>query len=134
MHDYRTLIAETRKKQGLTQSELAAKLGVTSMAVSKWERGLSTPSGEHLEKLVNLFGLEVENEKQGQIDGDIDRINRNGFLSTVRREFLRIPSAGVMLGICICRLFGTVSSDAATVCIGLCGAAFCLGTLLKAVR
>ena len=34
-------IAEYRKKQNLTQEQLAVKLGITKNAVSKWERGLS---------------------------------------------------------------------------------------------
>ena len=34
-------IAELRKKQGMTQLELAEKMCVTDKAVSKWERGVS---------------------------------------------------------------------------------------------
>ena len=35
------LIAEYRKEKGMTQLELAEKMGVTDKAVSKWERDLS---------------------------------------------------------------------------------------------
>lgn len=34
-------IAELRHKKGMTQKALAACLGVTDKAVSKWERGVS---------------------------------------------------------------------------------------------
>ena len=36
-------ISDNRKKQGLSQKELAKKLNVTDKAISKWERGLSFP-------------------------------------------------------------------------------------------
>lgn len=35
------LISKTRKQKGMTQLELAEKMGVTDKAVSKWEREVS---------------------------------------------------------------------------------------------
>lgn len=35
------VIKTLRKKRGLTQQQLAEKLGITDKAVSKWERGVS---------------------------------------------------------------------------------------------
>ena len=35
------LIAQARKARGLTQQELAEKIGVTDKAVSRWETGVS---------------------------------------------------------------------------------------------
>ena len=34
-------IAASRKAQGLTQRQLAGKLGISDKTVSKWERGVS---------------------------------------------------------------------------------------------
>ena len=36
-------IANLRRENGMTQLELAEKMGVTDKAVSKWERNLSLP-------------------------------------------------------------------------------------------
>ena len=36
-------IASCRKEQGMTQANLAEKLGITDRAVSKWENGKSMP-------------------------------------------------------------------------------------------
>ena len=46
------LIASRRKKNNMTQSELAARLGISDKAVSKWERGLSKPSTELMPQVV----------------------------------------------------------------------------------
>lgn len=44
-------IAENRKRQGLTQQQLAQILHITDKAVSKWERGLSYPDVTLLQPL-----------------------------------------------------------------------------------
>ena len=53
-------IAENRKRQGLTQQQLAQALHVTDKAVSKWERGLSYPDVTLLQPLAAAFGLRVD--------------------------------------------------------------------------
>jgi len=50
-------IAALRKKLGMTQTELAHKLGVTAMTVSRWERGLVEPTASGYIGLGNLAGL-----------------------------------------------------------------------------
>ena len=52
-------IADTRRQQNLTQQDLAAKIHVTSAAVSKWERGLCYPDLTTLEPLATALGLSV---------------------------------------------------------------------------
>lgn len=54
------VIAELRKEQGLTQLELAGKMGVTDKAVSKWERDLCRPDIDSLPDLAALLGVSVD--------------------------------------------------------------------------
>lgn len=54
-----TTIAELRKKHGMTQLELANKMGVTDKAVSKWERNLSCPDISSLPLLAEVLGVSV---------------------------------------------------------------------------
>lgn len=49
-----------RKRLGLTQEELAKRLGVTNQAVSKWETGQSCPDIELLPVLAELFGISLD--------------------------------------------------------------------------
>ena len=55
-----TMIAALRKEQGMTQLELAEKMGVTDKAVSKWERDLSFPDVNSLPKLAEIFHVSVD--------------------------------------------------------------------------
>lgn len=53
-------VAEQRRRQGLTQQQLAQALHVTDKAVSKWERGLSYPDVTLLQPLAEVFRLRVD--------------------------------------------------------------------------
>ena len=50
-------LKELRKKAGLTQMQLAAKLGVSLMSIRIWESGAGKPNAENFKKLVKLFNL-----------------------------------------------------------------------------
>lgn len=49
-----------RKKNNLTQNELAAKINYSDNAISRWERGEVTPSLEILESLALFYGVRVQ--------------------------------------------------------------------------
>jgi transcriptional regulator with XRE-family HTH domain len=53
-------IDEHRKKQGMTQQQLADHLFVSLQAVSKWEKGQSEPDLATLRKIAELFGITVD--------------------------------------------------------------------------
>ena len=55
-----TMIAGLRKQHGMTQMELAEKMGVTDKAVSKWERDLSCPDINSIPNLAEILGVSVE--------------------------------------------------------------------------
>lgn len=50
-------IAKLRKEQSITQLELAEKLNYSDKAVSKWERGESTPDVATLVNIAGIFGI-----------------------------------------------------------------------------
>ena len=53
-------IKANRKAQNLTQEELAAILGVSKAAVSKWENAESYPDIEMLPKIAGLFHITID--------------------------------------------------------------------------
>ena len=68
-------IAEKRKEKGLTQKELAEKIGVTDKAVSKWERGLGCPDVSILEVLASTLDVSILEILKGRtIENEIIKV------------------------------------------------------------
>lgn len=53
-------ISTRRRAMGMTQEQLAEKLGVTAQAVSKWENDQSCPDITTLPRLAEIFGISVD--------------------------------------------------------------------------
>ncbi len=53
-------IVTLRKSIKMSQQQLADKLGVTTQAVSKWERGVGMPSMDLFIKMIELFGVKAD--------------------------------------------------------------------------
>lgn len=49
-----------REKFGLSQSELARRLGVTRSSINAWESGLSAPTAVYLVEMSKLFHVSVD--------------------------------------------------------------------------
>lgn len=52
-------LRELRKSKGFTQEELATKINVVRQTVSKWEKGLSVPDADSLQKIADVLDVEV---------------------------------------------------------------------------
>ena len=53
-------IKQLREQRGMTQEELANRLGVKYPAVSKWERGMAYPSMNTVIKMADLFQVSMD--------------------------------------------------------------------------
>ncbi|MGH9404424.1 MAG: helix-turn-helix domain-containing protein [Terriglobia bacterium] len=53
---FKEVIAVARTKSGMTQEQFARRLGVTTSALQKWERGASVPSFELAGRLMGFLG------------------------------------------------------------------------------
>lgn len=66
---------EYRKAHGYSQEELAAKIGVSRQAISKWERSESSPDTDNLIALAQLYGVSLDTllmgEEEPQKESDI---------------------------------------------------------------
>ena len=51
-------IRDARKAAGLTQRQLADNLGVSNTSISNWEKGLSRPDADMIQKLCHYLSLD----------------------------------------------------------------------------
>ena len=65
-------LVDRRKAAGLSQEALAAQLGVSRQAVSKWERSESSPDTDNLIALAALYGVSLDELLYGEAAGDGD--------------------------------------------------------------
>lgn len=49
-----------REKKGITQSDLAKRLGITRSSVNAWELGISVPSTQYIVELSSLFAVSTD--------------------------------------------------------------------------
>lgn len=61
-----TRLYEYRKAHGYSQEELAAKIGVSRQAISKWERSESSPDTDNLIALAQLYGVSLDTLLMGE--------------------------------------------------------------------
>lgn len=64
-------IKQLRLSHGMSQQDLADKLGVTNMAVSQWERGVKKPKNDIRYALCDIFNVNIE-----YLNGEWDKVSR----------------------------------------------------------
>lgn len=69
-------LRSTRKSIGLSQKELAEKIGVKPTTLGNWETGIATPRTEELKKLASVLGVSID-YLLGMVDDPNGRIELN---------------------------------------------------------
>lgn len=60
MYEFSNIIKELRRKEEMTQREVAEKIGVRYQSYQAYELGLSLPSLENFIKLADLFEVSLD--------------------------------------------------------------------------
>lgn len=82
-------IKNLRESKGITQSDLAEKIGVSSQAISKWETSKGLPDITLIEPLSKALGVSVMELMSGDTV-----INRNVSCNLLRSKFYVCPVCG----------------------------------------
>ncbi len=70
-------ILNCRKEKGITQEQLAEKLGVTSKSISRWENGNTMPDYTLLKDLCNELDININELLSGEKIKGNDYINKS---------------------------------------------------------
>ena len=87
-----TTIKHLREKQGITQAELAEKIGVSSKTISKWETAKGLPDISLLQPLAQALNISLIELMNGQ-----PIANRNVSANLLRSKFYVCPVCGNLL-------------------------------------
>lgn len=87
-------LRELRNKSGLTQNEIASKLGVSGQTILNWENGIYEPKINQLIQLADLFNVSVDylierKRSEQSIDDlckELERIPKEDFIEFIRNE------------------------------------------------
>lgn len=81
-------IKELRKQAGLSQQELAQKLGVTQKSICNYENDTRFPKGQNVIKgLADIFGVTVDYLLENTDNKDVNFSNEDDFISSAKQEF-----------------------------------------------
>lgn len=97
MAEFNAIFKKLRTDKGLTQQELADKLGITKSAVSMYERGERRPNFEIAEAITDFFGVDLNyligtTDKIERLSGDQTDSNSGIFLEMDQEELTLIKA------------------------------------------
>ena len=111
------MISSLRKEKGMTQLELAEKMGVTDKAVSKWERDLSFPDINSIPKLAEIFEVSVDELMQVKSETK-ENIGKNKIEEIIDTA---LKGIGIAMGIAVAVLsiLGELETNSAFIMLGI---------------
>ena len=88
-------LKDLRKQAGLTQVDVAEKLGISQPAYASWERGVKKPTQENLVKIAQVLNVSVDylvgnsEEKSDELDNIelLFRMNSKGLTDSEKAVF-----------------------------------------------
>ena len=105
-------IADKRKEQGMTQMQLAEKLGMSDKSVSKWERGVCLPDVSVYDSLCNNLGISLNEFLAGEDlrDDEVVGQSEKNIISIMRDSKLRRAWVRKVLAFLLCLILVLASS------------------------
>lgn len=113
-------IARLRKEKGMTQLELADRMGVTDKAVSKWERDVSCPDIASMPRLAEVLGATVDELMQARPGAAAPRSKTAGKPAGRLVELaLKGVAAAMGIAVAVLTMLDALDNQAAFLMLGL---------------
>ena len=111
------MISSLRKEKGMTQLELAEKMGVTDKAVSIWERNLSFPDINSIPELAEILDVSVDDLMQVKTEVK-ENISKNKGDEIID---IALKGIGIAMGIAVTVLsvLGELETNTAFIMLGI---------------
>lgn len=124
-----SMIAALRKENGMTQLELAEKMGVTDKAVSKWERDLSFPDVGSIPRLADIFHVSVDELMQGE--GNVKDGKADNRISEIVQLIWKGVALAMGIAVVVLSLINEMETKAAISMLGIGLACLAIAQLAK---
>ena len=112
-----SLIAKLRKERNMTQADLAAVMGVTDKAVSKWERDLSYPDIASFPRLAQTLGVTVDELMRSSSMEDKTE-NRKKDRGEIIQLALKAVALAMGIAVTVLSILGEIDGDDAVTMLG----------------
>lgn len=109
-------ISELRKKQGMTQLDLANLMGVTDKAVSKWERDLSCPDINSFPHLAQVLHVSVDELLQVKTQ---PKVKEKKKVNEIVNVALRGVALAMGIAVAVLSILGETDSKTAFIMLGI---------------
>ena len=110
------MVSTLRKEKGMTQLELAEKMGVTDKAVSKWERDLSYPDISSIPQLAEIFEVSVDELMQIKSDAQYGKDNQ---MDNIVDTVLKAVGMGMGIAVVVLSVLGELELNTAVIMLGI---------------
>lgn len=91
-------IASLRKKNNLSQEELAEQVGVTRQTISKWELSETTPDINQAKILSKIFNISLDELTDNDIKGIlVDKVSNTEKLAGITIKILKVLGIGLLI-------------------------------------
>ena len=119
------LVTQLRKAKGMTQADLAEKMGITDKAVSKWERDLSYPDIASIPHLAEILGVTVDELLTVQ---NVKKEN-NKSIDAIISLILRAIGVAMGIAVAVLSILGTLDTRSAMVMLAIGLASLAINSL-----